>query len=533
MDVNVGYRDIMETLYFLLDDPKLSVREKFKNVVFKPPLKKPNRILLKEKLNLYLNQLPLPDTFDIDGEPVSDPIVISNEFCKHYSSIAVHLASNIQQSAISYPDFLTGDYPAVKILYPTTESEVRKIISSLTLTRRTGLDGFSNIHLKKLKKDIVKHITKMINKSFQMGTFPDALKIAKIIPTYKSKERNLINNYRPISVLPALSKIFDRVVKERLFKYMRDLNILYESQYGYKHQHSTVNAITEFVAKTLHAFSRNEPTLAVFLDLIKLFDTLNHEILLGKLRHYGIRGRDFKWFKSFLTNRQQIVAFKGVESDVQQVEHGVPQGSPLSPLLLLIYINDLPQVLSSVSAIHYADDTILHISGQNLTQLFSGMNADLAKLAQWTQANKLSFHLGKTNYMLFYPKSKEIQFQNHHRISIGATDTERKTTVRYLSFHLDEHLEWSEHFTHLEAKLTRSIELMESVRDYMRSDYKTQLYYKIFNNPLSYGIVMWGPTEGASKLKKFFNLQKKMVKMIGNSSKQMDYRHLYTKYEHT
>ena len=520
----------MEKLHFLLDDHKLRVREKFKDVVFKFPAKKPNRILLKETLNLYLNRLPLPDTFDIDGEPVSDPIVISNAFCKHYSSIAVHLASKIPQSAISYAEFLTGDYPAVKILYPTTESEVRKIISSLTLTRTTGLDGFGNIHLKKLKKDIVKPITKLINKSFQTGKFPDALKIAKILPTYKSKERNLINNYRPISVLPALSKIFDRVVKERLFKHMRNLNILYESQYGYKHQHSTVNAITEFVAKTLHAFSRNETTLAVFLDLIKLFDTLNHEILLGKLRHYGIRGRDLKWFRSFLTNRQKIVVFKDEESDVQQVAHGVPEGSPLSPLLLLIYINDLPQVLSSVSAIHYADDTILHISGQNLTQMFSGMNADLAKLVEWTQANKLSFHLGKTNYMLFYPKPKEIQLKNHHRISIGATEIERKKTVKYLSFHLDEYLEWLEHFIHLEAKLTRSIELMESVRDSMRSDYKVQLYYKIFNNPLSYGIVMWGLTVGDSKLKKFFNLQKRIVKMIGNPSKQMDYRHLYTKY---
>ena len=113
--------------------------------------KKPNRILLKETLNLYLNRLPLPDTFDIDGESVSDPIVISNGFCKHYSSIAVHLASNIPESVISYTEFLTGYYPAVKILYSTTESEVRKIISSLTLTRTTGLDGFSNIHLKKLK----------------------------------------------------------------------------------------------------------------------------------------------------------------------------------------------------------------------------------------------------------------------------------------------------------------------------------------------------------------------------------------------
>ena len=471
-----------------------NLRIKFK--VFKTPAKKPNRVLLKETLNLYLNRLPLPDTFDIDGEAVSDPIVISNAFCKHYSNIAVHLASNIPESTITYIEFLTGDYPAVKILYPTTESEVRKIIPSFTLMRTTGLDGFSNIHLKKLKKDIVKPITKLINKSFQTGTFPDALKIAKIIPTYKSKEMNLINNYRPISVLPALSKIFDRVMKERLFKHMQNLNILYESQYGYKYQHSTVNAITEFVAKSLHAFSRNETTLAVFLDLIKLFYTLNHEILLGKLWHYGIRGRNLKWFRSFLTNRQQIVAFRDVESDVQQVEHGVPQGSPLSPLLLLIYINDLPQVLSSVSAIHYADDTILHISGQNLTQMFCGMNADLAKLAEWTQANKLSFHLGKTNYMLFYPKLIEINLQNHHRISIGATDIERKRTVKYLSFHLDEHLEWSEHFTHLEAKLTRSMELMKSVRDYMRSDYKVQLYYKIFNNPLSYGIVMWGPTVG-------------------------------------
>ena len=149
----------------------------------------------------------------------------------------------------------------------------------------------------------------LINRSFSEGAVPDLLKIAKVIPVYTSKENDVLSNYRPISVLPSLSKVFKKVMYKRLYNFLETHNILYQSQYWFRKKHSTIHAVTEFVSNTTQALDNKQSTIAVFLDLSKAFDTIDHNILLTKLKFYGIRGIAHKWFTSYLINRKQYVHY--------------------------------------------------------------------------------------------------------------------------------------------------------------------------------------------------------------------------------
>ena len=202
----------------------------------------------------------------------------------------------------------------------------------------------------------------------QDGVVPDDLKIAKIIPVYKSDDKKTISNYRPISVLPAFSKILERLVYNRLLDFINKHELLSDSQYGFRQKISTSMALIDLVDQISMSMENKKYTIGIFLDLAKAFDTVNHNILLKKLFHYGVRGTSQSWFKSYLTNRQQYVSINGINSHKLAITCGVPQGSILGPLLFILYINDLNSVSKLVSFIMFADDTNIFISGSNLQE---------------------------------------------------------------------------------------------------------------------------------------------------------------------
>ena len=168
----------------------------------------------------------------------------------------------------------------------------------------------------------------IVNMSLEQGIVPDAMKLARVIPVHKDKAKDSFANYRPISLVSKVSKILEKVVHKRLYSFLTASNILYDGQYGFRQKRSTIDAITDFNADVLPLLDKKEHCLAVYLDFSKAFDTINHNILLNKLRCYGVRGIALDWFKSYLKNRRQYVSYLGIHSRVMDIEYGVPQGSP-------------------------------------------------------------------------------------------------------------------------------------------------------------------------------------------------------------
>ena len=228
------------------------------------------------------------------------------------------------------------------------------------------------------------------------GSFPENMKISKVIPIFKSGDTESINNYRPISLLPTLSKVLERLVFNRLYKYISVNHLIVKEQFGFRPKHSTELALIP-ATELLNSFLENRlVSLAIYIDLSKAFDALDHDILLHKLYVYGVRGHALQWFSSYLRNRKQLVSVNNSNSEFVTMHTGVPQGSIVGPLLFLVYVNDLTRSSKLASFILYADDTNLFFSEKELNSLMQTANSELEKVCHWFRANSLLIsHLPK------------------------------------------------------------------------------------------------------------------------------------------
>ena len=250
-------------------------------------------------------------------------------------------------------------------LSEVTIVEISLILGSLK-DGAAGYDEISASLLKLISQFLVEPLVYLCNQSLQEGIFPTELKIANVIPLYKSDDSFVFNNYRPVSLLCVLSKVFEKVMYNRLLEFLESYKILTNSQFGFRKLHSTFMALMTLMDRLITSLENDEHVIGIFLDFSKAFDTVHHVILLNKLSHYGIRGCALKWFESYLSNRKQYVTYNGISSFTKTVKCGVPQGSILGPLLFLIYINDLCYVCKHTFPILFADDTNLFSSGKKL-----------------------------------------------------------------------------------------------------------------------------------------------------------------------
>jgi hypothetical protein len=274
---------------------------------------------------------------------------------------------------------------------------------------------------------------------------------------------------------------------------------------------SGLTAVTELCYNIVNSFEYNQSTLAVFLDLSKAFDTINHDILLKKLEWYGVRGRALEWFRSYLSNRTQFVLYNLTKSSTHTIPCGVPQGSVLGPLLFIIYTNDLPNCLTYSKAILFADDTTIYLNKENTLDMFDYVNSDLGALSEWFRANKLSLNVGKTNYVVFKENTKSIA--EYQQIKIGKDIIERKSVVKFLGAYIDSGLEWHDHLKYIKNKLNSSLYALRKVKNLLNTDLLLILYYSLVHPYIEYGISYWGSTH-STHVNTIFIIQKKAVRIV-------------------
>ena len=254
-------------------------------------------------------------------------------------------------------------------------------------------------------------LCRIFNQSISEGRFPDLMKLAKVVPLYKSKEMDIVLNYRPISLLITTSKVLEKIIYKRVYSYLERNNILYNSQYRFRTNHNCEQVIMELVSRLLHARERDEHSVGIFLDLSKVFDTLNHTVLLLKLERLGIRGVTNKWFGDYLSGRSLVVKItvsenRIVYSEPYQITYGTAQGSCIGPLLFILFCNDIYNLPLYSHLILFADDTTMINSHKNLNYLEYMMYHDLTILLKWFKANQLSLNLSKTLMINFWPGKK-------------------------------------------------------------------------------------------------------------------------------
>ena len=452
------------------------------------------------------------DKIIVDSKVIKDKREICDKFNDFFANIGPKLATQIKPiSNKTYDTFLKKRLLMSFAFTLVAENDVLKHISSLRTKNSAGIDGISVKLLKKISSALISPLTLIINQSLVTGIFPDKLKIAKVLPLFKKDDHTLMDNYRPISLLTSISKLFEKVVFSQLYDYFRNNDLFYDSQYGFLKNHSTEYAAKELTDKVLKDIDERNISLAIFMDLSKAFDTLDHSILINKLAYYGIHGAALRWFTSYLTGRSQYVEIDGVSSNILLLSTGVPQGSILGPLLFLIYMNDIPNCTEHFNFILYADDTTLNNTVQIPSLSPVDINNDLAKVYDWLAVNKLSLNVRKTKYVIFHATNKRIEGVIPN-LEINGIPLERVQNFNFLGLVLNENMFWKPHIDLLANKLAKCAGVLNKLKRFLPIHILRTLYFSMVQSRLVYCILTWG--FDCYRLEK---LQKRFARIISSS----------------
>ena len=456
--------------------------------------------VLRRKNKTEINKL-----IDLDGRLFTKES-LTNKFNDYFTGIAQNLLNNIQMPLNNA--FLNYFDPVLNscFLYPTNNIEVFNILMSLS-NKGNPIYSIKPSLLKLLNDKLIPILTYLYNFCISKGVYPDSLKTARVVPTHKSGSTSDVSNFRPISNLCPLNKIFELLTKHRLENFLDQNGILSNLQFGFRPSSNTSLAIFTLLKDFACTFNRKNYTIALFVDLKKAFDLIDRAILMKKLYRYGFRGIAGDFLMSYLTNRKQFVSIDGYESSLLNIDYGVPQGSVLGPILFNIFINDLVN-LPQCKKVLFADDTVLYVSDDNFGTCIEKIKSVINSLVEWLKVNRLVLNVSKSKLMLVTPRPKPQLPQ----LFVGGTRIDWVSSIIYLGMCIDDRLSFTEHVNDICNKLNKFCGITYSLSTLVPDSSLLVIYNSLIYPLILQNIIIWG---GISEIHKN-RIQVAMNKILRN-----------------
>ena len=459
----------------------------------------------------------------IDNEMCFDKLKVAEQFNMFFTTVASSLVNKLSQGTGKFGDdhvssFYQGKDVSPKNAFCLKEvnvDNINQILNWMSANKATGLGDLSARFIKDGARVIAPMITHIVNMSIRQGIIPDDLKRARVIPIHKKGRRTDPSMYRPISILSSISKVMEKVIHDQVFRYLKSNGLMYEFQSGFRQSFSTNTCLIHLTDYIKFQSDKGNYTGMVLLDLQKAFDTVDHCILINKLQALGFDTCSREWFRSYLTNRKQLVDNGGTLSPFRHVTCGVPQGSILGPLLFLVYVNDMCSAVNC-KLLLYADDSALIVPGKDVKEIELKLTQELESISNWLNDNKLSLHLGKTESILFGTKKKLQSTSSQLNVTCGGTILSAKSTVKYLGVELDQHLSGEFIARNAISNINNKVKFLFRNTHFFNMKVKKILTTALIQCHFDYASASWFSGLFQKNKSKFQVLQNKVVRYLLN-----------------
>ena len=479
----------------------------------------------------------LPEYFKYSGNTLTSPQEIAESFNKFFTEIGPKLAKEIPKSDKHFTDFLSSPNPQNFQFSELSEMRILNFVNQMKPKSSYGNDFISNKVLKFIAPTIIQPLKHLINISLKTGYFPEDLKVAKVIPIYKDSDCHDFSNYRPISLINSLSRLIESIVCFQLTGFSDACDLFATHQYGFRARHNVTHPLLHFSEKIFQALNEGKISLAIFIDLKKAFDTVDYDILLAKLEHYGVRNTELLWFNNYLRNRQQYIHLSSlagqsnITSSKLQCKCGIPQGSCLGPLLFLFFINDLTKATDFFTLL-FADDCTFQISRSNSLSVINRANEELMKARQWFCANKLTINANKTKYILYKDPVSHIHVNNLYIGNSSITRVGRycaEKSVRFLGIWVDDTLSFSSHISKLKSKLVSGIYALSTSSKLVSLKVRKLIYRSLVESHIRFASIIYGASN-SNLISDIRVLQRKAIRIVAKAKYNAHTSELFKEY---